>query len=698
MRVNLLVLLLCVSRIFGQGPSTASKREPIPLPPLDAALAHKPRASQPPTATSAGIAGKPTAPDTTSTSAASPATGSLFPPPPPIPPANRPLTTPTEQRVASVPGVQLGFADERQTGMVDEYLGRVTQMLDDEQELHSLTELPAGYSPWWGRDQFKPLRRGYTPMEVTLESIIVSALSHSPRVQAFRMEPTISQKSVAIESAQFDWLAFAETNWDDLSDPVGNELTTGGSPQFRDNKFSFQSGLRRRTRQGGEWELSETIGWQDNNSRFFVPTPQGTSRFEISFTQPLLRQQGRFYNTSRVVQAKLDTKIADSEALTTIQDHLVEVVSAYWELFRARATYLQKKRLLALATEILARLEGRRGVDVLKRQILRARAAVATRRAEIARAAASVKNAEARLRLLVNDPVLTSGSPIELVPSDVPVSKNLVYPTADTVTVGLMTRPDIATAIRKIRLQSVRLGVTRNEILPQLDLVLNSYVAGLKGDGDILGSARRRLQEGEPGYSIGLNFEIPLGNRAAKANMEQQQFRLKKAMFDFKDTVETSITEIELAVREARTSHTEMLSRYQSMQAAESETKYLGERWKRLPGDDRSTSELLEDLLDAQERLATQESEFEIARRNYMLALTEIKRSTGTLLASGDGQSRMGQRGSLASPQSTRSAPEPVERPTAAPAIEKANVGLSQSSPEPLSLRAGQPARLDARP
>jgi len=45
-------------------------------------------------------------------------------------------------------------------------------------------------------------------------------------------------------------------------------------------------------------------------------------------------------------------------------------------------------------------------VDAVQRQVLRARAAVATRRSEIVRARTSIRNAESQLRLLVNDPVL----------------------------------------------------------------------------------------------------------------------------------------------------------------------------------------------------------------------------------------------------------------------------------------------------
>ena len=54
-----------------------------------------------------------------------------------------------------------------------------------------------------------------------------------------------------------------------------------------------------------------------------------------------------------------------------------------------------------------------------------------------------------------------------------------------------------------------------------------------------------------------------------------------------------------------------------------------------LPGDNRSTVLLLQDLLDAQERIADEEFAFVNARVNYLLAIVELKRATGTLLEYG---------------------------------------------------------------
>lgn len=68
------------------------------------------------------------------------------------------------------------------------------------------------------------------------------------------------------------------------------------------------------------------------------------------------------------------------------------------------------------------------------------------------------------------------------------------------------------------------------------------------------------------------------------------------------------------------------------MKSAETEVDYLRQRWEVLSGDDRSVSFLLEDLLDAQDRLATEEYEFAVAHGDYVLSQIALKRATGTLL------------------------------------------------------------------
>ena len=139
-------------------------------------------------------------------------------------------------------------------------------------------------------------------------------------------------------------------------------------------------------------------------------------------------------------------------------------------------------------------------------------------------------------------------------------------------------------------------------------MLVGTYVAGLDGDFDALNSWVNQFKDGRPGFNVGFEFEIPIGNRAAIARQERRQWEVNRAMHQFRAVVETGLTEVELAVREVQTAHKEMEGRYFAMTAAANETNFLADRWRTLPEIDDSVTLLLEDLLSSQERLADEEA------------------------------------------------------------------------------------------
>ena len=68
------------------------------------------------------------------------------------------------------------------------------------------------------------------------------------------------------------------------------------------------------------------------------------------------------------------------------------------------------------------------------------------------------------------------------------------------------------------------------------------------------------------------------------------------------------------------------------MDAANSEVEYISERWKALGSEDRSASLMLEDLLNAQSRLADSEFGYLTSSVTYNLAQMNYKKAVGTLL------------------------------------------------------------------
>jgi outer membrane protein TolC len=466
-----------------------------------------------------------------------------------------------------------------------------------------------------------------------LDNLIHGALQFSSYVQVVSAEPQIRRTTVVEEDAAFDWRAFLNTTYDDISDPVGNVLTTGNNDtRFKDRLWSADGGVRRDNRLGGNVELFQRLGTQENNSDFLWPNPQATSQLELRYTQPLLNGAGCPYNESRVVLAQIHANISSDDLIEKLQEHLYDVSESYWELYRARADYFQRLKLVKSAEETQAILEGRANLDAVQRQILRARAAVATRQSEIARAHTSIRNAESRLRLLVNDPVLVHAGGRAFAPEDTPLLNQLPLALDRSLYTALQHRPDISQAIRSVRASSVRLGVAQHEVLPKLDLVASTYIAGLASQTHVPESFGSQFDTGRPSYSVGLQFEVPIGRRAALAKEDRRQWEMQRTLSEFNLTVEEALTSVEVAVREVETNYREMVGKYHAMVAVSDEANYLFDRWTALPGADDSAVLLLENLLDAQERVADEEAALVLAQVSYALSIVRLKQEMGTLL------------------------------------------------------------------
>ncbi|MBL8815467.1 MAG: TolC family protein [Planctomyces sp.] len=494
-------------------------------------------------------------------------------------------------------------------------------------------QLPPELSVWWDDLVLQHLGIAPNSASVDVGTLVQNAMLYSPQVLALQAEPEVQQRIVLQEEAAFDWRSFLETTYDDLNDPVGNTLTTGNNDdRFSDRNLRAAGGFRRKTETGGEFEISQRVGHQSNNSLFLLPNPQSTSRLELSFRQPLLSQRGVSYNQNQIVLARIATSSSSDEVLEELQSHLFRVTEAYWQLYRARAEYFQRQKLLTSAQQVLNTLEARNQVDTIPRQILRARAAVARAEARMQRAVTSIRNSESQLRLLVNDPAMLNSGPVELTPAESPSTFLVPVHLRESLQTALINRPDVSRAIRQMRASSVRLGVSKSELLPKLDFIVSSYVAGLEDHSKVPESIGNQFTDGRPGYTVGLEFEVPLGNRAARAKQEQRQWELKRSMNVFRATVESALTEVEVANREVETAYREMVGRYHAMVAAQNETSYLKDRFEVLPMAEESAMLLLEDLLDGYERLADEESTFVESQIAYALSIIELRRSTGVLL------------------------------------------------------------------
>lgn len=491
---------------------------------------------------------------------------------------------------------------------------------------------------WWKQRVMLPLHPQNRTLPVNPTELVLETLRNSPRIKAISKTPLIREMQVVEEQAEFDPLLFLQSQFQDRVDPVGNSLTTGGDLFLKDNIWSAEGGVRQRLNNGANVELNQRLGFQNSNSNFFTPQDQGTATLALNFTQPLMRGSGTYINRSQILIAQTTGGAAWDLFKTELQEELEGIVAAYWDLYFRRSVYLQKKRNVERGEAMLARLEGRSELDSLPAQIARARSAVLTRKTELANAFRDIRNAETEIRRRIADRNWQASQTIELLPLEVPFVQPMGIELEQVVHTAIRHRPEIAESLKRIRVAGIQRDVSINELLPDLSLLLGTYVSGLRGDTGILNAFQDQFGQVKPGYSVGLEFEMPYRNRAARSRLSQRSLQFQRMQNELEIAIQNVIAEAQVANRRVHSANETLIAAQTAVEASRADLLQNEMRWESfalVEGDfseGQTPTTLLDQLLDSQDRLAQAENIYSQAEQELKVSQVALQRSMGTLL------------------------------------------------------------------
>lgn len=498
------------------------------------------------------------------------------------------------------------------------------------------TPARAASESWWEAEVMIPLQRQGRPASLSLENAVLETFSHSPQVKALSDQALVREYAIREAASKFDVTNFVNSRFNGNSDAVGNTLTTGGPSQFIDTNWNTTGGVRKLQASGGKWEASQQLGWQDTNSIYFVPGNQATTKMLLTYTQPLLKGAGCEYQNSVIVLAELNAAMGSEQLSRELQEIVVNVHRNYWDLFLNRAAYLQRRRLYLRAQKIHEELIARQDVDTLTNQIVRAKAALRDREAAMVRYSANAKNAESALLTLIGARDLPLTDELEVVPIQPPRSASTAPELQLLLTRALEYRPEVQQALKNIKAATVRLRMAENEIKPNLNMVLGSYLNGLQGDSDIAQSFANQFSTGRPSAFVGMEYERPVGNRAAKSRLDQRQVEVRQVTYELENVTNQVRKDVVIAHREIQATAYEVGCHEQAVRAFNVEIDYLTNRWRLLPGEGQEAGVVLDNILQAQQRLADAELALVTAEVNLSMAHVQLLRATGELIRGKD--------------------------------------------------------------
>lgn len=378
------------------------------------------------------------------------------------------------------------------------------------------------------------------------------------------------------------------------SNPQSNTVGTGGVSGLITDNRQFVAAAQQGFVSGTTVSLSYSQSRLSSNSLGLDINPYNSGNLQLQVTQRLLQGFGIAVNNRNIRIAKNNSRIADltfkQQVITTISN----IVGLYYDLVTINADYTVKRQSVELAEKLFE--DNKKQVEIgtlAPIEVIRAEAELARTQQELTVSETQLLQQEAIIKNVLSRNGITSEllKTARIIPTDtITVPPEESEQNLDELyDIALANRPDIEQT--KISLQSTKIGIAGNksQLLPSLDLTFTAQNNGLAGIisplkpdanppsmavgglGDVWGQLLRR---NFPDYALGFQLNIPLRNRAARADMiieeislRQQEIRQQQQLNNLKVTVQNAITAVKQAEAGVRAAQKSRILQEQTLDA-----------------------------------------------------------------------------------------------------------------------------------
>lgn len=413
---------------------------------------------------------------------------------------------------------------------------------------------PANKSDGWDSDLGTDLHNNIAvAQEITMKNAIHYAIENNLELEIASLEPASTTQSLVSANAAFDFILGASATSTRSRIPQQQFNPDGGgalnASESSIDIFASKVSLTKQLESGGTITLSTDLTRTSNDASGFnyTPNPAWQSIGAVELNQPLLRGFGETTALSQIRLAEIVHGQALEQARGVLNKVITETEHAYLQLELEWKVLQIKQWLLVQGESVVKILEIRMEYDTSEADYAQAVATVEQRRADVINQQASVQAASDALKQLMNTDILALDSEVVLQPTgDLEANPVSISLRASLLT-AIEKRPDLRQLAMSIDSKSINVQVAKNAILPKLDLQAQMSLYGLGNSAD---GGYQDVSEAEHlNYVVGLTFQTPLGNRAAKAEYESSQIARTKAMASYRQGVQTALLAVKTALR-----------------------------------------------------------------------------------------------------------------------------------------------------
>lgn len=427
--------------------------------------------------------------------------------------------------------------------------------------------------------------------------------------------------------------------------PLAN-LQIYGTPSLQLNTGQTSFGYSQAFPTGTSFSVEFNNSRQTTNSPFFNLSPTLNSMFRLSFQQQLLAGFGLGPNLRYLRIAKNNKKISDIAFKDQVITTVTQIENIYWDLVNAYEQAQVSEQSLAFAQQSFDTAKQQLKLESIpEMDVMRAEAEVSKRDQDLTVARTSLELQESLIKNALtkslDDPVLEAMPviPMDRLESTQPPANPAIQ---DLIAQALHDRPELSESDIDLVNRQISRKAARNALLPSLSLVGFYGGSGLAGPlnpifniagetnsstvpTDFSGALDNTFNNTNPDYYIGLNLNIPIRNRVAKADQYRSELEYRQAELRREELRK----QIRIEVRNAQYAVEQNAARVTAARKA----KDLAQRTF---GIMRKEQELgagsMFQTMTAQRDLALAELDLDTAMTVFEKAKVELDRATGATL------------------------------------------------------------------
>ena len=463
---------------------------------------------------------------------------------------------------------------------------------------------------------------------ISISDSIKFALMNNLELMLEKLNPLAAGTDVISQKANFDPSLSLEAKNSKNITPSASKLLAGLEAveivEIDQKNNDLNISLKQNLLTGGNYELKFNNNRSDSNEAFNILNPSFSSDLSLTVSQPLLKGSGVDLTKTQINIALNSLTQSRYSLEEKVMDLVLEVYKTYWDLVFSLENLKIQQQLLGSANDLLEmnRIKVELGT-LAPIEILVAEAGVASREENVLLAEKKVKDAEDQIKRMMNPPNRTLLDNYTIIPIQQPSLIKEIFKPDEVINIASEARPDLKKEKIDLENKKILYNQAKNQILPSLDLKGN---AGLNGLGAKYSENIDELISRDfYTWEVDLTMSIPLGNRAAKANLSKQGIEIERSNISIKNLEQKIVVEVKEAVRRVETDIKRMESTKKARILAEKKLQAEQERYKVGLSNSRELLRFQDDLSDARGKELS-------AIIDYNKSLAEIEKVKGTIL------------------------------------------------------------------